>query len=314
MATLDMCYIPSSVEGERLHVLVWFPEQPKAVVQIAHGMAEHIARYDEFARFLCDNGYAVIGESHLGHGLSAKKSEGLGYFCKKDGWEHIVKDMALVRVEGEKRFPGLPYLLLGHSMGSFMTRTYITKDYSKGLKGVVISGTGNQPGALVGVGKFLNSIVKLFNGGKHRTQFINSIAFGSYNNDFKPNRTGFDWLSKNEESVDKYVADPFCGYCFTTAAFRDMFTGLKYIGKMSNIEKMDKSLPCLFIAGAKDPVGACGKGVKETAEMFKQAGAEKIDVKIYEDDRHEVLNELDRQKVYDDVLKFFDDCLEIKAE
>lgn len=309
MAVPEICFIQSSVIGQKLHTMIWGVEAPRAVLQISHGMAEHIARYDDFAQFLNEHGIAVIGASHLGHGLTAKDEASLGFIARRNGWEHMVKDMQLVREYAEEKYPGVPYFLLGHSMGSFLARTYITKPFAKGLSGAVISGTANQPGAVVSAGAFLGKILRLFQGKRHRSKALNALSFGAYNNAFKPTRTEFDWLSRNEENVDKYISDPFCGFCFTISAFGDLFDGLKYINKFKKIKKIDKKLPCLFISGDKDPVGANGKGVKKVAERFAEAGIEDVRMKLYPDARHEVLNEINRSEVYGDVLSFINRVL-----
>lgn len=309
MSSLEMMYIPSSLDGKRLHTLVWQPESPRAVVQIVHGMAEHIARYDEFARWLCDKGIAVIGHSHLGHGLSVSSPDELGYIADRDGWDRLADDVDLIRRKAQELFPGLPHILLGHSMGSFVVRTYLTRSCAAGLAGAIISGTGNQPGAIVGAGKLVASAVGLFKGRHHRSGLLNSMSFGSYNKAFSPNRTEYDWLSKNDENVDLYVADPRCGFCFTAKAFGDLFDGLGYIGKKSNIARMNKALPCLFIAGQLDPVGGNGAGVVQVADMFREAGMTDVRVELYDNDRHEVLNETDRTAVYGDVYDFIGRCI-----
>lgn len=304
MTTLEVRYLPSSLSGQKLHTLIWRPEEPRAVLQIVHGMAEHIARYDEFARWMCDRNIAVIGHSHLGHGLTAASSDDLGHIADRKGWERLTDDVDIVRKAAQELFPGLPHVILGHSMGSFVTRTYITRPEAAGLEGAVICGTGNMSGAVVGAGNFIASIIQLFRGKRHRSEFINSVSFGSNNKSFEPVRTESDWLSKNEENVDQYIADPLCGFCFSVRAFRDLFEGLGYIGRAKNIAKMRKSLPCMFIAGQLDPVGNNGKGVIQVADMFRKAGITDVRVELYDNDRHEVLNETDRTTVYGDVYDF----------
>ncbi len=309
MSNPSICYIPSSLDRHRLHTLFWCPqEKPRAVVQIVHGMAEHIARYDEFARYLCDNGIAVVGASHLGHGLTASPDE-LGYFADKNGWEHVVADVHLVRTFATELFPETPYFILGHSMGSFITRHYLTLDCAKGLSGAVISGTADQPMAIVSIGRFLDGLLKLFVGKRKKSRLLNSMSFGSYNKPFKPVVTGCEWLSKNTENVAQYAGDPLCGFCFTVGGFGDLFSGLKYIGNTKNTAKIDKTLPCFFIAGSLDPVGECGKGVKRVYESYRKAGISDVRLKLYEGDRHETLNELDRHTVFADLLSFFNEFI-----
>jgi len=309
MISLDMIKLPSSLSGQSLHTLIWRPESPVGVVQILHGMSEHIARYNEFARFLCENGYAVIGHSHLGHGLTAADADDLGYFGKSNGWNNLVNDVHTVRLEAQKQFGSLPHYILGHSMGSFVTRTYITRPEASGLAGVIICGTGHTPAAVLGTGRIITSLIGLFCGRRHRSKLVNSLSFGGYGKAFSPCRTDFDWLSNNSDDIDKYIADPLCGFCFTVSGFRDMFTGLLYIGKTKNIAKTESSLPCLFISGDRDPVGDCGKGVAKVADMFRSAGIKDVRVQLYENDRHEVLNEPDRVTVYNDILSFLKDAI-----
>lgn len=309
MSTPDVFFIPSSLDGRQLHTMVWGIESPRAVLQISHGMAEHIARYDKFARFLNKNGIAVIGASHLGHGLTAESEKELGFIAPKNGWEHMVSDLHIVREFAAQKFPGVPHILFGHSMGSFLARTYITRDISAGLAGVIISGTANQPAAIASVGKTVGRILTLFQGARHRSKFVNSLSFGSYNKNFSPARTEFDWLSTNESNIDSYVNDPLCGFCFTLSAFCDLFDGLKYIADKKHISKINKKLPCLFSAGACDPVGEDGKGVEAVAELYRKSGIVSVDVKLYDGFRHEILNEPEREIVFKDLISFINRIL-----
>lgn len=306
MHTPETFYIPSTAEGKKLHTLVWDAASPRAVLQLVHGMAEHIGRYDEFARWMAERGVAVVGASHLGHGLSVGEGDMTGYFAKKDGWAHLVADVDRVRRFAQERYPDVPYFLLGHSMGSFIVRDYLTRDYAKGLAGAVIMGTADQPGAVLSAGGFLCRLCTLFQGGKHRSDLMNGISFGSYNKSFEPARTDFDWLSKNEANIDEYTADPLCGFCFTLSAFRDLFAGMKYIGKQANVNKVDRALPCLLISGEKDPVGDFGRAAPAVAEMFRRAGVTDVAVKLYPDARHELLSEPERETVFADILAFLE--------
>lgn len=305
MNSLQVMLIPSSVEGEMLNTLIWKPEQPpRALLLIVHGMAEHIARYDEFARFMSERGVVTAGCSHLGHGSTAKDEKALGFIAKKQGWQRLCDDQARVRAELEKQYPNIPVFVLGQSMGSFLVRTLLTTDYAKGLSGAIIAGTGWTPGALLGAGRLLAGLTCFFRGGRHRARLVNNLSFGSYNKSVEKPRTEFDWLSRNEQSVDRYVADPRCGFVFTASAYKAMFGGISYNQKKKNLRKMRPELPLLFICGDKDPVGANGKGVKTTIKKFENAGAASITLKLYEGDRHETLNELNREQVHADVFSF----------
>lgn len=305
MAEFKEYKVASTQQGNELHTLVWAPEAPKAVVQISHGMVEHIERYDEFARWLNEKGIAVVGHSHLGHGKSAASDKDLGFFGEKNGWKCVVADIHEVRKFAQGLFPGLPHILLGHSMGSFVARCYISNpEYAEGLAGAVISGTANMPGGVVSAGSGVASLIAAFCGKRHRSKMLNNMSFGSYNSRIENKRTEFDWLSYNEESVDAYCADPHCGYLFTTQAWRDMFSGLSFIADLNNVKTIRKDLPILFIAGDEDPCGAYGEGPKSVAKSYTDAGIERVELKLYPKMRHEVLNELERATVYEDVLSF----------
>ncbi len=298
MTTVKIAIIPSSAEGKTLHTVIWECENPRAILQISHGMAEHIMRYDSFARWMNEQGIIVAGNSHLGHGNTAENEKELGFFAKKNGWKYVVEDMNNVRNEISGRYLDLPYFILGHSMGSFLTRTYLFSEYADGLSGAIISGTGNVSGALAGALKGMSSVIGFFCGKRHRSKFINSMSFGSYNKPFKPANTPFDWLTKDENIVQKYIADGRCGFIFTCSAYKDLATGLKIIRKKKNLKKMNKSMPVLFISGDQDPVGAQGKGVQQVYDKFVKVGMEDTEICLFENDRHEILNELDKENVY----------------
>jgi alpha-beta hydrolase superfamily lysophospholipase len=275
--------------------------QVRGVVQIAHGIAEHVERYDKFAAFLAENGFVVAANDHLGHGKSINDESELGFFGENGGWELAVGDMHKLHEQLEAEFPGVPLFLFGHSMGSFLTRTYIIR-YRTGLDGVIICGTGQQSQPVVTAGKLLADMEIKRHGVKYKSQKLNNLAFGKYNDGFAPVRTVSDWLSRDEAEVDKYNDDPLCGYIATSGLFRDMMNGLSYIGKMRNIERMKKDLPVLFISGDKDPVGENGHAVMRVYKSFVKSGMSDVTLKLYHDCRHELLNELNREEVYADVL------------
>ena len=245
--------------------------------------------------------FCVVGEDHLGHGDSVRSESEWGYFTKYDGFNYIIKDLHTLHLKQAREFPDLPYFFLGHSMGSFLTRIYISY-YGKSLAGAIIMGTGNQPPVLALLGKGLASLIALFKGEKYRSRFINNLAFGSYNRRFKPARTPYDWLTKDKAIVDEYRKDPRCTFIFTISAYKELFDGVMYVGKKSNIGKTPKELPLLLTSGAQDPVGGFGKGVIHVYDMYKAAGIDDVSIKLYDDDRHEILNETDRAQVYQDIL------------
>ena len=303
MAIKQHFYYKSSDGIHKISGYRWLPEQGTylGIVQIVHGMVEYVDRYDDFARFLCENGYIVVGEDHLGHGDSVRSESEWGYFTKYDGFNYIIKDLHTLHLKQAREFPDLPYFFLGHSMGSFLTRIYISY-YGKSLAGAIIMGTGNQPPVLALLGKGLASLIALFKGEKYRSRFINNLAFGSYNRRFKPARTPYDWLTKDKAIVDEYRKDPRCTFIFTISAYKELFDGVMYVGKKSNIGKTPKELPLLLTSGAQDPVGGFGKGVIHVYDMYKAAGIDDVSIKLYDDDRHEILNETDRAQIYQDIL------------
>ena len=291
-------------DNQEIHVYEWIPEDEqsiKAVLQIAHGMAEHAERYKDFALFLNKNGYAVFANDHKGHGKTAESLENLGYFADKDGFKKVVNDMRSLTDKIQERFPEKPVFLLGHSMGSFLSRFYAIENSSK-LKGLILSGTAGDPGMLGKVGKLLTNIIMVFNSSKSQSSLMTNLSFGAYNKAFKPNRTEYDWLSRDNSQVDKYVNDLFCGTIFSLGFYNDLLGGLLQINKQSEINKTSKNLPILLVAGSKDPVSENGKGVTEVYEKYKNAEINDIEIKLYPDARHEILNEINKDEVYNDIL------------
>lgn len=288
-----------SLGGGMLHAYRWEPAgAPVAVVQIIHGIAEHMLRYDEFARYLNERGVLVVAEDHMGHG----KSEGTRLYFS-GGWETAAEDCYALLTRTQEEFPNLPYFLFGHSMGSFLTRTILIRHPEAPLAGAVICGTGWQPPVVLAAGKTLCAAAKLRVGETGHSKLLTSLMFGTYNNKFKPVRTPNDWICTDPEVVDRYTADPLCGGDATVGLARELMRGLTLIQKQTNLEKMNSKLPVFFIAGHSDPVGAMGKGVEKTAARFRKAGMECVSLHLYPG-RHEILNEPNRAEVYADVWNF----------
>ena len=299
---------PSSDGKTLIHAYRLDPlSAPRAVFQIAHGVAEYALRYESFMRFLSERGFVVVANDHLGHGKSVQSEQNLGWFCETDGWEKVVDDIKSLHDQMKAEFPDLPYILFGHSMGSFVARTYLIR-YPEDLTAAIICGTGQQSAALVRAGKSMAGMICKRKGGKHRSEFLNNMAFGAYNKGFE-GRTTHDWLTKDQTVVDAYVADPLCGFTPSAELFYEMMRGIRFIGKAENIAKMRKDLPIFLIAGAKDPVGECGKGPKKVYDLYRAAGIRDVEWKLYENDRHELLNELDRETVMNDILAFIEKCI-----
>lgn len=288
-----------STTGQELDKRIWRPESaPRGIVQFVHGMAEHIDRYDAAARALCAGGYLVVGHTHLGHGPRAIIR---GHFADEGGWDCLLEDIHRLRQETERAYPGVPYFLLGHSMGSFLVRCYLM-EHAEGLHGAVLSGTGWFGGGAVKAGLALTGLLCALGQGNKPAELVNRLAFGASNKAFAPSRTAFDWLSRDEGQVDQYVADPYCGFLFTAAGYRDLFLGLDRLRRLDQLKRMPKRLPVLFFSGDRDPVGSMGAGVNKVAEEFRQAGLKDVTVKLYPGGRHEMFNETNAQEVYADLL------------
>ena len=297
--------IPSSSRVADLFLRVWYPEDgAKAVFQIVHGMAEYGERYEDFAKFLCEKGFAVVVDDHVGHGKSVKSDEDLGYFGEKNGWNGLVEDEKSVTELMKKEFPNLPIIFFGHSMGSFIGREYIRRyGTDPSIKAAIICGTsGKNPAAPIAI--FLADTIAKIKGSKYKSEFINKLAFGSYNNKVAVVDTEYDWLSTDQAQVYKYIADKYCGFLFTAAGYRDLFTLLNVVSAKSWFEGVNKQLPILFTAGEDDPVGQYGKGVRQVYNQLKEAGVKDVTIRLYPGMRHEILNEKDNKRVYEDIAAF----------
>jgi len=292
----------------KIHGCRWTPEgAPRAVVQILHGIAEYVERYDEFASYLNSHGILVVAEDHMGHGQSINGEGIQGYF--HGGWFTAVEDSMQLMADTRAEFPDVPYILFGHSMGSFMARTILCRYPDCGLTGAVICGTGWQPVlGLPVVIRIVEAVCKK-NGETMPSEKLQNLVFGSYNRKVEHPRTAFDWLTRDAGIVDAYIAHPLCGFIASAGLLRDMMKGMYYSEQKENLAKMNKSLPVFFIAGGDDPVGPYGKGVHTCAEAFRKAGMEDVSVRIYPLCRHEILNEINREQVYADVLKWIEKCL-----
>ncbi|MBR4869645.1 MAG: lysophospholipase [Oscillospiraceae bacterium] len=303
MAQFREFFFPGADGVSRIHAVEWLPDNGEvtAVLQIAHGIAEYALRYAPFAEYLAENGFAVVANDHMGHG----KTEGQSpiFFGPENGWMNAVDDMYTLFDLTHKAYPTAPYFLLGHSMGSFLARTFLIR-YPGVLSGAIIMGTGQMSPAIVTAGRAVARLQSKKVGWDKPSDTVTALAFGSYNKAFAPNRTGFDWLSANEENVDRYIADPLCGADSSVGLFHDMLGGLLFIGKQSNLEKMNIYTPVLFVAGDKDPVGDMGKGVRKAHASFRKAGVRDLQLKLYPDMRHEILNETGREEVYADLLNW----------
>ncbi len=307
MPSFQDFYYDSSTHKNRIHARKCLPgTKPRAVIQIVHGIAEYIDRYDDFMSFLAQNGFVAVGNDHLGHGKSISSPAELGFFAENDGWNRVVDDMDGLRNIMHQEYPDLPYIFFGHSMGSFLTRTYIIENPDK-YDAAIISGTGQQAKALVLSGYLLASAAVKINGPKGDGKMLNDVAFGTYNKKITCPVTPFDWLSRDPENVKKYMDDPLCGFVAKVSLYRDMMGGIRYISNQKNVDKMNKEPPIYFMSGAEDPVGDYGEGVEKAYKAFCDAGLKDVFMRLYPGGRHEMLNEINRQDVYQDILNWLNE-------
>ncbi|WP_026517994.1 alpha/beta fold hydrolase [Butyrivibrio sp. MC2021] len=284
-----------------IHAIKWIPEgQPIALLQIIHGMQEYIDRYDEFARFLAEKGILVMGNDHLGHGKSIGEHGTYGYFCRDDAATVLVRDAHRLKKMVQEEYPGVPVFILGHSFGSFVAREYITR-YGTGIAGAIIQGTAFMPGGTVKSLGSLCSFMSFFLGEKTRSNMINNMAFKGYLKKIPNARTKQDWLSHNEESVNKYIADPACNFVFTINGFKTMADILKRVQNVELMEDIPKELPVLITAGKEDPVGNYGEGPEKLFYIYKNTlQLKNVEIKMYDGMRHELQQEIGREKVFAD--------------
>ena len=306
MSSLRYVKIPSSRPGATLNVLLCLPEgRPRAVLQMTHGMVEYIGRYEQLACWLADRGVAAVGHDHLGHGGSVVSREEYGYFGRPDGNRLLLDDIHRV-TRWAKALPeleGLPWFLLGHSMGSFYARQYLC-EYGGELQGAILMGTGWQPRAAARAGRALCHLLAAFHGWRYRSKLVDSMAFGGYNRSFRPARTSKDWLNRDEKEVDRYLSEERCSFRFTLNGYDSLFTALERLCDKELLARAPKDLPVLFLSGDDDPVGDRGRGVQKAAQSLRDAGMRRVEVKLYPGARHELLVELNRQEVFADIGSF----------
>ncbi|EJO5349140.1 lysophospholipase [Clostridium botulinum] len=293
-------------EDININVYKWEPDKKqdiKAVLQIAHGMAEAADRYERLASYLSDQGYVIYANDHRGHGKSALGLDKLGYLGEEDGFMSMVEDVHTLNTIIRDENKGLPIFLLGHSMGSFISQRYLQL-YGQNLNGAILVGTNGRQGSLLNIGILIAKLEMRVKGREHKSNLLNKLSFGGYNKKFKPNRTECDWLSRDEKEVDKYINDEYCGAIFPTSFYYDFFKGLKSIWKEQNKNNIPKNLPIFIIAGDKDPVGNFGKGILDLYNFYKSIGIKDVSYKLYEGGRHEILNELNKKEVFKDILNW----------
>lgn len=291
---------PSSSGISSIAFYEFIPEtDAKGIIQISHGMCEGIWRYKDFASYLCSLGYIVCGHDHAGHGNSVKNNDELGYFAHKNGYKCLIKDVHTASMIIKKDFPNIPICLLCHSMGSFIARACLAEYHSIWDASVIIGTSGGSP--MIKLGIMTASLTAKIKGERYRSPLLQKLSFGNYNKDFEPHKSEFDWLSSDEEVVKAYEAEPKCSFVFTASAFKDLFKLLNLVSKSSWADSIEKDMPILLTAGDKDPVGNNGKGVEKVFKRLKKAGVEDVSIRLYENGRHEILNEVNKQEVYLDI-------------
>lgn len=287
-------------DGRRIQVHSWTHANPKAYIHLCHGMAEHIKRYEEFAQFLYQQGFSVICHNHRGHG----ENEILGHYANEDGWSKTIEDMIDVQeqtIKDKER----PLFLFAHSMGSFIAQGYAIR-YGKRLAGLILSGTNYQHPFMYHAGRMVAKLENWRLAEGSPSLVMDKLSFASFNNHFKPNRTNFDWLSRDPEQVDKYINDPLCGFPCSAETWGQLLTGLIEISQKDKLNKIPHSLPIYLFGGKKDPVGRMGKGIPALEQKLRQTGHDNVCHKLYKEGRHEMLNETCKYDVYQDVAKWID--------
>lgn len=295
---------PSADKRTKIHAVKWEPDQGKikGILQISHGMIEYVERYESFAEYLTEKGFMVVGNDHLGHGRSVLSPEDWGFFAPEKGSDLVVEDLNTLRSQIQRSNSNIPYFMLGHSMGSFLLRKYLSK-YGKGLAGAIVMGTGTQKNVTVAAGKALCRALALFKGWHYRSPLVDQQVFSGNNKRFQGKSTD-SWLTKDAEIVKAYNSNPCCTFKFTLNGFYNLFDTIHFINKKRNIQAVPKDLPIFFVSGEDDPVGNYGTGVKAAVETYQKAGIKDITWKLYLGDRHEILNETDREVVYKDIYRW----------
>ncbi|NBJ82855.1 alpha/beta fold hydrolase [bacterium 1XD42-94] len=297
-------FLPSSDGKTRLRCMEWIPDQePGAVLQFAHGMIEHVERYREFAEFLARRGIAVYGHDHLGHGKTVQREEDFGYFGDSRGTECLIKDIRRLTVYGRRRYPGAKHFLLGHSMGSFLVRRYLSV-YEDGPDGVILLGTGSPAVLFVMSGYLMSSLFCCMKGKRFQSRILYELSLGAYNRKFRPVSSAHDWLTRDTEKSKQYGEDKYCRFLFTAGAYRDFFEIILKVQRAERKGVIRTQFPFLVLSGEKDPVGEETRGVRRVCRRYDKAGADDMTVGFYGGARHEILNETNRIEVYHDIFQW----------
>ncbi|MBL3715516.1 alpha/beta fold hydrolase [Lactococcus garvieae] len=302
---IEQCTLTSSDKQTELNLLHWSLEKPKAVIQLIHGMAEHIERYNDFALYLNSIGFAVVGHDHLGHGYSINKQEPVYGYFGEEGLKNVITDIHLVKNWAQQKYPELPYFMMGHSMGSFALRNFL-QDYPVDIQGAIFMGTGTSPKHL----NFLLPFIEKISQKRAKTvaNIIDKLAFGNYSKKF-PEKGNFNWLSKNQENVASYESNPLLGFTFTHNGFVTLFSLVKRANQKNWMRNMPTDLPILILSGTDDPVGNFGKGPQKVYQELKKAEFRHLDLQLFPRLRHEILFEDEYEEVYHSIGQWLTTCL-----
>ncbi len=308
--TKEMIHFLSGDDKTRAAGFFYTPQTaPRAVIQLSHGMCEYICRYEPMFEVLCQAGFAVAGNDHLGHGFTGDPKD-YGFMAEKNGYKYVLQDLYTMNQLTHEKFPQLPYFLLGHSMGSFYARWYVEK-FPDTIDGLLISGTGG-PNPLMPAGKALAGVLAKIRGPRYVSKLMVKASMGSYCKRIENPASGNAWLSRDPAVWEKYAQDEKCNFCFTVSAYRDMLTAYAHVNKKAWAESLPQKLPVLLYSGDMDPVGDYGKGVKKVYQMLEAAGMQDVTLKLYPGGRHEMHNEINKEEVFADLIAWLGAHLETK--
>lgn len=292
-------------DNKKIHTYVWNKtDDPKGIVQILHGMAEHGGRYADFAAFLNRNGFIVYANDHRGHGKTAQNPDEIG-IIGQNGFELIISDAYVLFKMIKSKYPDLPVFILGHSFGSFLAQSFVIR-YGSETEGVILSGSAKQDGPEIALGRVVASIQRIIFGENKKSYLIDKLGFGSYNKRIPDAKSKFAWLSHDNNEVEKYENDPLCGNVFSIGFYYYFFKALKGLYHYDKLAGIPKTLPVFIVSGDEDPVGDYGKRVSALYDFYRKSGFSNVQIKLYPGKRHEILNETGRQEAYDDILSWLE--------
>lgn len=291
-------------DTQDIHAQLWLPDtEPAAIVQVVHGINEYGGRYQRFALFLVAQGLGLAVHDHMGHGDTAADGGRLGYFAPQEGWKHARQDIRSFSARLRDKYPQTPLFLFAHSMGSFLTRGLLI-DYDGDYAGVILSGTGSMPALLYDFGLLACDLARLRRGREGRSKFVQALLFGGFAHKFADEHHAMAWLSRDANVYRQYGRDPYCRFLPSIAMYRELLRGMRYVNKPARYAKVRKDLPLLLVSGDHDPVGGMGKGVSQVYRRYRDAGLQDVELLLYPGGRHEMLNEINQDEVYQDILEW----------